>query len=69
MKSGGELIKLCREFRGYTQRVLAKKAGVAYSTISNAETGKHEPTFFTVICCLNACGFDLDLVTMEARKK
>ena len=68
MKSGGEMIKLCRDFRGYTQRALAEKAGVSMTTISNAEAGKHEPTYFTVINCLNACGFDLELTVREEKK-
>lgn len=68
MMSGGELIRQCRKFRGYTQRQLADKAGVSKATISNAECGKNEPTFFTVTCCLNAMGFSLELTTMEGKK-
>lgn len=68
MMSGGELIRQCRLFRGYTQRQLADRAGVSKATISYAECGKCEPTFFTVTCCLNAMGFSLELTTMEGKK-
>ena len=62
------MIRQCRLFRGYTQRQLADKAGVSKTTISNAESGKNEPTFFTVTCCLNAMDFALELTTMEGKK-
>ena len=68
MMSGGELIRQCRKFRGYTQRELAAKAGVNVATINNAECGRNEPTYFTVCCCLNAMGFSLELTTMEGKK-
>ena len=68
MMSGGELIRQCRKFRGYTQRQLADKAGVSKATVSNAECGKNEPAFCTVTCCLNAMGFALELTTMEGKK-
>ena len=63
------MIRSCRKFRGYTQRQLAERAGVNRSTISNAETGHNEPTYFTVMCCLNACGFTLELTTLEGKEK
>lgn len=59
MISGGELIRQCRSFRGYTQRHLAKIAGISYATISNVECGRHEPTYNTVMCCIEACGFTM----------
>lgn len=68
MISGGELIRECRVFRGLTQRELAAKAGVNVATINNAECGRHEPTYFTVVCCLNAMDFSLELTTMEGKK-
>jgi len=69
MISGGELIRQCRLFRGYTQGQLADVAGVHRTTIGNAETGHNEPTYFTVMCCLNACGFTLELTTLEGKEK
>lgn len=69
MISGGDLIKQCRLFRGYTQGQLADVAGVHRATVNNAETGRNEPTYFTVMCCLQACGFTLELTTLEEKQK
>lgn len=55
------MIKLCREYRGLTQRALAIRAGVSVNTIASAETGRHRPTYETVVACLRACGFALML--------
>lgn len=68
MKSGGELIKLARKFRGYTLKELSEMTGIPLTTISNAEREAYEPRYFTVQCCLNACGFDLDMTIREEKK-
>ena len=65
----GEIIRLCRKRKGWTQRQLSRISGVSVSVISSAETGKHEPRYFIYMTLLNALGFDLRIVELEEDAK
>lgn len=45
----GKRLQAARLKRGYTQQELAKKAGVAYQTISNMETGRYQAQLGTAL--------------------
>ena len=44
----GDIIKLFREYKGYTQKELAEVVGVKASTISNYENNKTIPDILTL---------------------
>jgi transcriptional regulator with XRE-family HTH domain len=45
MKKVGEFIKARRLSKGLSMNALAKKAGVAQTTVAYLESGKHDPSF------------------------
>jgi transcriptional regulator with XRE-family HTH domain len=52
-----------REELGYTQRELAEKTGIALSTISGIETGKHRARPATLRKLADAMGVDIREIT------
>lgn len=61
----GEIIKLCRKKRGYTMRMLGKKAGLTAQMISNYEHGKCEPRLDTFLSVINSMDFDMEIVDLQ----
>jgi transcriptional regulator with XRE-family HTH domain len=57
----GNVLRVVRAKAGLTQRQLAEKAGVPYSTIAKIESGKRQPTHPTMAKILAAV--DLSLST------
>lgn len=58
--------KLLRDARlkaGLTQRALAEKSGVPQPTIAAIESGRQDPRATTLWKLLDACGYELELVT------
>lgn len=61
------IIKLCRKKSGMDIYDLAKKSGVAYSTIVNIEKGYGRPNLNTLEYILEAMGFELEILPKEER--
>lgn len=62
----GEKIVKKRKAMGLTQNELAKKAGIAQSTLSNIEKGKQRPQFDTMSAICRVLGLSLlELLTYE----
>lgn len=55
----GNLLRLARVKRGWSQRQLAAAAGVAPSTVARIESGSSQPTLPTLGRLLAAADFDL----------
>lgn len=55
----GNLLRLARAKRGWTQRQLAEAAGVAHSTVARIESGTSQPTLPTLTRLLAAADLDL----------
>lgn len=58
--TGGDVIRFARKQRGYTQRHLAWRYGIAYNTLSNYERGLTEPSFMTVVDIVRWLGYEID---------
>ncbi|MCA8962016.1 MAG: helix-turn-helix transcriptional regulator [Planctomycetes bacterium] len=56
----GQRLTAARLRRGLTQRIVARRAGVAASYLSRVETGRIQPTFRTVSRLLRAMKADLE---------
>ena len=56
------LLTLARRRSGFSQRELARRAGVAQPAISRIERGVVSPTVDTLERLLAACGSELDVV-------
>ena len=63
--SVAEVVRDRRESVGLSVRDLAKRAGVAASTVQRIETGRMDPTVSMVERLLAACGEDLILTTQS----
>lgn len=64
----GEKIIRKRKELGLTQSELAKKAGIAQSTLSNIEKGKQRPQFDTISAICRVLGLSiLELLTYEEK--
>lgn len=57
--TGGEVIRFVRKCRGYSQRELSYRYGIAYNTLSNYERGLTEPSFMTVVEIVRWMGYDI----------
>jgi transcriptional regulator with XRE-family HTH domain len=55
------LLRWARLHTGFSQQTLAKKTGIAQSTISRIESGQFEPHVKTLRLLLRACGYDFEL--------
>ena len=56
----GERVKKARKARGMTQRQLADACGVFVNTISYWETGRFEPTWYTMVRVAEVLNVSLD---------
>ena len=64
----GEKIIRKRKELGLTQSELAKRAGIAQSTLSNIEKGKQRPQFDTISAICRVLGLSiLELLTYEEK--
>ncbi|WP_280338460.1 nucleotidyltransferase domain-containing protein [Nocardia neocaledoniensis] len=64
--TAGRLIYEARQRRRLTQRELAKRAGVAQSTVATLESGRRQPSFAMVERLLAAAGFRLGTSLVNA---
>ncbi len=55
----GELILVCRELIGWSQRELAARVGTSQPTLARLETGGAMPTVRTLLRIVEAAGFEL----------
>ena len=55
----GELILVCRELTGWSQRKLASRVGTSQPALARLETGSAMPTVRTLLRIAEAAGFDL----------
>ena len=62
----GYVIKMLRRDKGWTQKELAAKAGIATSTMYNIERGERSPSFRNAAQVLDALGYKLQVVKKEA---
>ena len=58
-KEISSLIKHMREISGYSQIELAKKLGIAQTTLSGYETNYSEPNFVIVLQIADICDFEI----------
>ncbi len=65
----GELLKLCREMKGLSQRETAAACGVSYAFISQIETGKNNLGFETAIKLCDFYGITVERLANTVRKK
>lgn len=65
-KKLSDIIKSAREKKGYTQKQLAEKSGVTYSTITKLESGVYNnPTFDTLVKIFQILEIDLTEVVSD----
>jgi transcriptional regulator with XRE-family HTH domain len=69
MMNLGDKIKLLRQEAGYTQEELAKKMGLAKSTIAHYESGRREPDTKTIIKIANLFNISTDNILDNVRFK
>ncbi|MEO8186763.1 MAG: cupin domain-containing protein [Burkholderiaceae bacterium] len=55
LKALGERLKALRQEKNYSQRELARRAGLTHTTISAIEAGRIDPSLGTLKRVLNAC--------------
>lgn len=55
----GNLLRLARAERGWTQRQLAAAAGVPVSTVARVESGARQPSLVTLQRILHGAGLEL----------
>jgi transcriptional regulator with XRE-family HTH domain len=55
----GELILLCRELTGWSQRKLTSRVGTSQPALARLETGNAMPTLRTLLRIAEAAGFEL----------
>jgi len=73
----GKRIKSLRQSKGYSQRELARRAGLTHTTISSIEAGRIDPSLGTLKRVLGACGLRMgeffqqtsDLVAVARREQ
>jgi DNA-binding XRE family transcriptional regulator len=58
--TGGNPVKVWREYRGLTQRALAARAGLNFSYLSQIETGARKGTTATIKKLAESLSIDLD---------
>lgn len=61
----GAVIRRLRELRGYSQRALQERAGLAPGTISDYELGRHEPSQRSLKAILGALDVPLHMWAQE----
>lgn len=60
LTSGTHPLKVWREYRGYTLRVLAAEIGISSAAVSKIETGKSQPTVSTLSKLAAVLGCDME---------
>ena len=62
----GKRIKELRKSKGYTQEYLAEKLNIETRQLSKLETGKHYPSFETIVALLETFNMSFEeLITFE----
>ena len=64
----GQAIKKARKSRGFTQAKVAKKLGVAQTTICYWETDRFSPNLMLAICLADVLGITLDELVGRGRQ-
>lgn len=58
--TGGQLIKIARRLRGFSQKDLCQLIGMAIRTLRNYEQGVTEPSYITVASILDCMGISYE---------
>lgn len=66
LTSAGTVLRVARRFAQFSQRELAERSRVSYSTISRVEGSAGDTSWRTVQACLRACGLRTALVSAES---
>ena len=61
----GKKLKELRKSKGYTQQILAEKAGIDEKHLSRIENGKYFPSYLTLNKLLNALGTSVTQMGLE----
>ena len=73
LRALGSFMRNARDEQSFTLRELARLSGVAVSTISKLEMGRHEPSLFVFAALCGKMGLSMDdmliLVDEELRRK
>jgi Zn-dependent peptidase ImmA (M78 family)/transcriptional regulator with XRE-family HTH domain len=67
MPLNGEMLRIARQYRGFTQRDFAELVGVEPSTISRAENGIVQPAEATVAKAADVLGFPVEFLSLPDR--
>ena len=59
-KTAGQIIKVARREKGWTQTELAEKAGIHWNTVAKIERGTQKPEFSTIKNLAKALGLSLE---------
>ena len=62
MHDAAVMLRMARRRAGFTQRELARRAGVPQPTISRIEQGRVSPSLATLAPLIEACGMQLEVV-------
>ena len=62
-------IKEARKLAGITQKELAKQIGVSAGTLSDYESGNHEPKSDVLCSIADICGVTIDFLVGRAKEK
>lgn len=65
----GEKIKACREYRGWTQKKLAEKAGISPNVLGRYERGQSIPSYLYAEELLAVMGFKLVIKPMTKEER
>lgn len=63
LTAGESPLKVWREYRGFTLRVLAAEIGISSAAVSKIETGKSQPTVATLRKLAAVLGCDMEDLT------
>lgn len=63
---GGNVIRVARKNRGFTQQEIAEQYGIAKNTICNWEKGNHEPSFRVVFEILEMMNYSIEEIYEHA---
>lgn len=63
---GNQFIREARRRAGLTQWQLAERAKTTQSAVARWESGRTSPDFDTVVRLVRLCGFDLEVLLVEA---
>jgi len=63
----GKILRNMRRYAKLSQKDIARETGYARNTISQYETGEHEPDFKTIEQIANICGFKLAFINEKTK--